>query len=222
MLKIYDIDFRDDYNGRPTLRIMEDNTKLLIVHPFYSFDANNYGRYYIYYSLDDNFDINGDIEIWVIDAGTFSINDHWVEFRSTLLGSVGDEFHFKVDNTDYHVKRITMDEFKPETLGQSSCMFDYITSMNKEKVLNAIKGYIKIGNAVFAIYDVDWKWGDDNGNNDEQIYTYYPYENEVLMEQYEKYKEYDQPITIHKNATVKYNGTLYGSPEHGIVLCLDK
>jgi hypothetical protein len=85
MIKQYPITFRDDYNGRPQIKIMSDNTKFLITHPFYSFDSNNYGRYYTYYSLNENYDLDNNVEIWIIDYGTFCLDKNWPEFKKQFL-----------------------------------------------------------------------------------------------------------------------------------------
>lgn len=227
MIKQYPITFRDDYNGRPKIYIMSDNTKFLIVHPFYSFDSDNYGRYYTYYSLDEKFDLDNNIEIWVIDSGVFCIDKCWMEFKKSFLelpNIFNVDTKLKIDNTDFLIRRIPMNEFKPDLLGHDSDILDYICSKNNNAVpakdKGTIKGYVKIGNEAFAIINVEWHC--DDSDSDEEQYVYSNCDNVSLAKKYKKYKDgYTMPLVINKQSDLDYKGIVYGLPDGGILLCLN-
>jgi hypothetical protein len=184
---------------------MNDDTKFLIVHPFYSFDSDNYGRYYTYYSLDEKFNLDNNIEIWVIDSGTFCIAKCWSEFKKSFLelpNVLNVDTTLKIDNTDFLIRRIPMNEFTPNSLGDKSDILDYICSKNNAvpaKDEGNIKGYVKIGNEAFAIINVTWHY-DDSASDEDEKYAYCQYDNLVLEKKYKKYEEgYTMPIAISNN-----------------------
>lgn len=224
MIKQYPITFRDDFNGRPKIYIMSDNTKFLIVHPFYSFDSNNYGRYYTYYSLDEKFNMDNEIEIWTIDSGTFCIEKCWSEFKKSFLElpNVFSDVKIKIDTTDFLVRRIPMEDFKPDLLGTQTDIMDYINSKN-DAPAKEVRGYVKIGAETFAIICVDWHGNDDGyaSNSDDDKYIYSGYDVK-LDTKYRKYKKgYDEPLIISKQSNLNYAGTVYGLPDKGILLYLN-
>lgn len=221
MIKHYPITFRDDYNGRPKIYIMSDDTKFLIMHPFYSFDSDNYGRYYTYYSLDENFDLDNNIEIWLMESGTFCISDCWSEFKKSFLG-ISNELNIEtkliIDTTIFLVKRIPIEDFKPDSLEEKTSFLDYVNNNAPAKNQN-IKGYVKFGNEAFAVIDV--KWNTNYLEYDEGRYRESGFEN-VLSEEYAEYKEgYEECLVINTESNLNYKGMVYSLPDEGVLLFLE-
>jgi hypothetical protein len=224
MEKQYQIDFRDDYNGRPKIMVMCDNTRFLVTHPFYFDDGKNYGRCYTYYLVDDNYDLSDEIEIWMYDSGTFCMESHWNDFKGAFLNidkEIGIKTELIVNKTKFSVKRISSEEFTPNKLKGNVSILDFFKPKIEQKLNdnNYVCGYVKFSNDVFSISEVDWNIDDDI--NDEQKYKYCAYNGELNLD-YRNGDFYNYDLVVHKDSNVKDTGTVYSDCEKGIFLFLNK
>lgn len=229
MLKYYPVQFRDDYNGRPRIIIMSDGTRFLVVHPFCCCGKDNYDRFYTYYSLDDNFDLDNKIELWIRDIGTGCIENYWSEFKQAIFASKN---NIQIADTTITFKRIPNAEFTPKSLEQlEENKWNFLTK--KTTVVaksDTIYGYIKFDSDTFIITNIVCTFED----SDEELYLYRPYLGELadlhrliasgvilLKTKHKKYlKGHITSIAVHKDNMIRPTGTVYGLADKGVVLCL--
>ncbi len=67
-IRLFNINYRHDFNGRPIAIYLNNNRLLFRTHPIYCSDGNHYGRIYSY-QLIENKIINNDLEIYIYDEG---------------------------------------------------------------------------------------------------------------------------------------------------------
>jgi len=227
-IKYYPLTFRDDYNGRPYISIMSDNTKFLVLHPFYCFGSNNYGRFYTYRSLNNDFDLDDQIEIWIKDTGATCIEKYWNRFKQLLtsmeLMLEPSKINVELGDTNMIIKRIPNLDFRPDLLAENTNISDFIngqTQLAPATKSDIISGYVRLGTATFVVMNIECTFEDSD--SDLFSYKYYQGEEEELLieNHYEQYSGgYDTPIKNHRDTTTKYAGTIYGLPDSGIILCL--
>lgn len=200
--KEYPIVFRDDYNGRPKIYIVNDTTKFLRYHPFYSTKSDDYGRYYTYYSLDDQFSITEDVEICISEYGSMCIEDYWDELLVFLTNiNVNDvEFSVSLGETSFVLKKVSPKDF-----------------------IRVGYGYIKLTQNstanIFVVLKVDVDYSLDVDRD-----KYVSFGCKKPKDVSKRYKKgYVSHILNNKRATRKYKGNVYGIGGVGIFLvCAEK
>ncbi|AEQ33159.2 hypothetical protein [Megavirus chiliensis] len=110
------INYREDYNGRPTCFDCNDNI-ILRTHPFYCWSSNKYGRVYRYDIIDrKSKSLRNDFVMYCYDSASIIIDYFMEKFFDQILDfdNLENEIKFKFNDFNFQITKTS--EFDVDTL----------------------------------------------------------------------------------------------------------
>lgn len=168
---ILNIDYRDDYNGRPCAEI-KDNYLIVKTHPFYCWERNRYGRCYRYdlYDLKSNIHIQ-DFKVYVYDRFDSVIDKFVINIYDNLNKHIFDEYN--ILSSDFEISKHSKNSLDIDAFNFSLVQTDIPKKVNMENFQLAKMNYNQYGFVVFRknIYIITSNINDDYSVYNKENYT---------------------------------------------------